>query len=345
MKNKKKTNIFVKLTIALVSVILFFGLILGCAIGYFRLPVNAYYKASEKAFIIPDTNAGYIAQGICFDDANEVFILSGYMKDKSPSPLYVVSKGGKLLKKLTLKMPDGKDYDGHGSGVATFGDYIYLTGSSEKCIFVYSLTELISANNGNKLDCLGKLSLVSESNEDDYITSSFVTVKDNRLITGEFYREDNYSTPNSHKFTTTAGDYNQALAVEYVLDTAFTFGINPEPVKAYSLPDQVQGLAINDNKVYLSISWGLSFSHILEYNESKLAFQKDITLIGKTLPLYALDSQSLTYDYKIPPMSEEITFVDGSLYVNCESASDKYIFGKLTGGKYLYKTDLAKLKK
>ena len=53
-----------------------------------------------------------------------------------------------------------------------------------------------------------------------------------------------------------------------------------------------------------------------------------------------LDSSVLKTDLKIAPMSEEIEIVDGKLYVMCESASNKYIFGKFTGGKWCYATDL-----
>ena len=35
-------------------------------------------------------------------------------------------------------------------------------------------------------------------------------------------------------------------------------------------------------------------------------------------------------------MSEEIVLIDGKLYQANESASNKYVFGKFTGGKYLY---------
>ena len=41
-------------------------------------------------------------------------------------------------------------------------------------------------------------------------------------------------------------------------------------------------------------------------------------------------------------MSEEIVIVDGKLYTMCESATNKYIFGKFTSAKYCYATDIAK---
>ena len=63
-------------------------------------------------------------------------------------------------------------------------------------------------------------------------------------------------------------------------------------------------------------------------------------MLGMELPLYALDSGALLEDGVIAPMSEEIVIVDGKLYTMCESASDKYIFGKFTSAKWCYATDV-----
>lgn len=42
-------------------------------------------------------------------------------------------------------------------------------------------------------------------------------------------------------------------------------------------------------------------------------------------------------------MAEEIVTVDGRMYIMCESASNKYFFGNLIGGKWCYRTDLEKM--
>lgn len=342
-KSKQKTPLkpWLKLTIIFSSIIVGIGVILGGAIGYLRLPVSNYYRASEKAFRIPEIDDGYVPQGMCYDKNNQFFILSGYMKDHSKSPIYVV-KNGELIKKVTLKLPNGSDYSGHGGGIDIWNDYLYVTGGEDCCIYVYSYSDLLFANNLDKLSCLGTFSL--RASDTDYLGNAFVTVQGNRLVTGEFYRDKSYPTLSSHKLTTTAGDYNQALAVEYRLDVSYEFGINPTPIKAYSMPDQVQGMTLYNSKIYLSTSWGVSFSKIYEYSEKDLSFEGEITLLGNSLPLYAMDSASLNKVYKLPPMSEEMVFVDGLLYVNCESASNKYVFGKLTGAKWIYKTDLSKMK-
>ena len=67
-------------------------------------------------------------------------------------------------------------------------------------------------------------------------------------------------------------------------------------------------------------------------------------IIGRELPLYALDSVSLEATYKIAPMSEELFMKDGKLYIMCESACSKYIFGNFIGGRWCYATDLSDMK-
>lgn len=90
----------------------------------------------------------------------------------------------------------------------------------------------------------------------------------------------------------------------------------------------------------MSSSWGTAQSHIYQYDESLLQLQGNILLLGTELPLYALDRAALRRDGVIAPMSEEIAIVDGKLYTMCESASNKYIFGKFTSAKWCYATDV-----
>ena len=55
---------------------------------------------------------------------------------------------------------------------------------------------------------------------------------------------------------------------------------------------------------------------------------------GETVPLYVLTLNNTTDCWILPPMAEEIEYVDGKYYVSNESASDKYVFGKYTGGHW-----------
>ena len=344
MKNKKPLLITL---IALGSLIALLALVLCGAIGYFKLPVASYYAASDKAFVIPDIMSGYVPQGMHYCQEEEVLLLSGYRSDGAASPVYVVEAGeqdhGKLLQKVTLKNEDGTDFVGHGGGIAKYGDFVYIAGD-EAILYVYSFADIMAAENGGSVKCKGSISL--KVSDEDYLIPAFVTVYGDTLVVGEFYREEVYPTPVSHHMTTQAGDVHYALAVRFNLSESAEYGIDPQPNLAYSLPNQVQGMTFSPDgeRVYLSTSWGLSFSHILEYDMTTLQKQGEITVLGKTVPLYAMDSASLIQDHKIAPMSEEMAFVDGKLYVLSESASSKYIFGRLTGGKWCYATDMEKMK-
>lgn len=336
---KRKRPWWVKLILTVLIVVGSFSVVLGGAVMYFRLSVDAYYKASSNAFIIPDCNKGFVAQGLEYDSQSGGFLISGYMNDNSASPVYLVSRETRnVVKKVFLKDDKGEVYNGHSDGVTVYGDYIYLASGS---VYVYSYKDFKNAGSGDYLDCKGVFAPAAD--EENGVRASFITVDGSKLIIGEFYREQNYKTPLSHKFTTTAGDYCQAIAVRYAFDPTAPLGVKEVPDAVFSLPDLAQGMAFSDGKAYVSCSYGVAFSDIKEYSVEKANTGKTFDFMGHTLPLYELDSASLIKNYKIAPMSEEIIMLNGKLYVMCESASDKYIFGKLTGGEWCYATDLTKM--
>lgn len=347
---KKKAwwqKLLIALGIAAIVIVVFFGAV----IGYFRISVSEYYKASEKAFEIPGISDGFVAQGISYDAREDTFFLSGYMNDKSASPVYLVKKSeGKKAKAKTLylKDTDGSDYTGHCGGLTVHGDYIYVAGSGKHCLYVYSYAEALAAEDESGLECKGTF-LIESEDKSDYIGVAFVTVWDNALVAGEFYREQNYPTLDTHKRVTASGETNYAMAVCYPFadgtegENEAAFGLKKQPSAAISMPGLVQGAYFENGKAVISTSYAVAFSHLYEYDLSKSATGGKVTLMGAELPLYSLDNGSLTADYKIAPMSEEIVLVDGKTYVMCESASDKYKFGKFTGAKWCYATDLTKM--
>ncbi len=315
------------------------ALILLGARLYFRIPVSGYYRASQRSFLIPDCGRGFVAQGIAYDEQSGCFLVNGYQKDNVASPIYIIApEARKPDKTIRMAMPDGSDYTGHAGGIAAYGDYVYVADGGEHRLLVFSRQSIYDAAEESSVAAIGTFD--TSVSDADYIGPAFVTVDGDRLVTGEFYRNPNYPTPESHKFTTLAGDYQQALAVEYELDPQAQYGIVPTPAKAYTLPDLAQGMCFDGGKIYVSTSWGTAFSHIYQYDESRLQLQGNIALLDVELPLYSLDSGALLVDGVIAPMSEEIVVVDGNLYTMCESASDKYIFGKFTSAKWCYATEV-----
>lgn len=331
--------------IVLIAVCVLLGLVatvlLG-AIGYFRLSVAAYYRASEKAFLIPGLDENFVPQGMHYDSEKAHFLITGYSSKGETSPIYLVNENSaQCVKKVNLAQEDGSAFSGHAGGIACYGDFVYVAGGRDCCLYVFSYSDILSADDGASVRCKGIFSV--KENDIDYVSVSFVSVCDGRLVLGEFYREENYPTLDSHYISLENGGKNRAIALSYILSPKGEYGILPTPVQAYSLPDQVQGIHMENGRIYLSVSYGVAFSHILEYDESKAKDEGTLAVLGTDVPLRILDESSLLFDYKIAPMSEEVAMVDGKLYVMCESASNKYIFGKLTGAKWCYRTDLDRM--
>lgn len=330
-------------------------LVLGCLLALvflillaarlcFRVPVLDYYGVSERAFAIPGLSDDLVPQGISYDEESGLFLVTGYQKDHTPSPVYLVDRAtGETEGKVLLLMPDGSDFVAHAGGLSVFGDYVFVAGGSDACLYVYSRDAILNAENGDRIPCLGTFDTFF--GDRDGITVAFTSAHDGMLTVGEFYRDPNYLTPDSHKFTTPAGDFQQALAVTYTVsdDPDAVFGLHPVPVEAYALPDLVQGMAFYDGKVWLSTSYAVAFSGIYAYDRSTLQPFGTLPTSEGEIPLYGLDSAALTDSFQLPPMSEEIEFVDGKMYTMCESASNLYLFGKLTGGEWCYATPMEAL--
>ena len=338
---KKGMKILLSILIGLVT---FAALVLLVFRGVMRVPVMSYYSASEKAFVIPGLDESFVPQGFHYDEENGYFLVSGYsaVSDK-PSTVYVLNaENGDIVGKALLHKEDDAAFTGHSGGIARSGDYVYIAGGSGRCLYVFSYSEILAAGNGGAVNRLGKFSL--KYSDEDYQGSSFVTVAGDRLIVGEYRTETDYSYPDSHKVTTSAGDFHGGLAMEFALDPNGPYGISANPTKVFSIRDYVQGIWVEDGKIYLSTSHGLTHSLIYVYDEAKAVDEGTIQIIGRTLPLYSLDSASLEATYQIAPMSEELFMKDGKLYIMCESACSKYIFGKFIGGQWCYRTDLSRMK-
>ena len=72
------------------------------------LQMTAFWQHAETGFVIPGLAEGLIPQGICYDEANEVYLISGYYEDDTPSRICVVGRDGALQKSVGLITPGGK---------------------------------------------------------------------------------------------------------------------------------------------------------------------------------------------------------------------------------------------
>lgn len=351
-KTEKNLTKLVKVLIYIVGtfVILLLLVFLGAQL-YFKIPVLDYYKDSEKAFSIPGLAGDMVPQGLDYIESEGLFLIGGYQKDGSPSRVYRVSKqSGKTEGYVVLGDEEGNPIAPHAGGLASHGEYLFVAGDEDPFVYVFALPEVLSSEDGTVIKSLGKFNTTFP---DGSIRADFMCFTEDRFIVGEFYRDPNYTTPDSHMIETPSGEVNRALALCYPLSDkeGFAFGIYELPAEAYSLPDLVQGIAVHDGKIWISQSYGTAKSTISCYDISdsepvKFAFTKFYSGVAEPnemMAFYVLDSSTKTASFEAPPMAEEIVFVDGKLLIMCESASNKYFFGNLTGGRWCYATDVSDL--
>ena len=317
-------------------------LVLTGARLFFRVPVRSYYRASEKAFVIPGLSETMIPQGLDYLESEGLYLVGGYQKNGTPSRVYMIEKAtGKTRGYVLLGDQDGKGMAIHAGGLAANGDYLYVGGNEDPFVYVFKLSDVLSAGNAQIVKALGTF----DTKYGDYeLRADFMCFSDGKFYVGEYYREPNFRTPDSHRYDCPSGETNRALMFSYEVSDSDTskFGLETVASEVYSLPDKAQGVVIHDNKMWISMSYGTEKSTIACYD----VFGKSAGVFDPkagNAVLFVLYKSTHVGEFKAPPMSEEIVFVDGKMLIMCESASAKYVFGNFTGGRWCYATDVTKL--
>ena len=277
-----------------------------------------YFRNSDSEFIIPGLMDDFVPQGFDYMEETGTYLMCGYMSDDTASRIYIRDKDGKT-NHVRLSYPDGTAYKKHAGGICHNGAYVYLAGDNG--VDVFSLADVLA---GKDCAMLGTI----ETGHD----MAYCSFYNGYLFAGNFYYPEHYETPAHHRIVTPAGDQNTALMTIYRADENAEFGIEPMAVAAISTPGKVQGMCFtSDEELVLSISWSLTDSNLLSYriDTDRLG---SVEVLGGEVPLYYLDSANLTGTTILPPMSEELAWQDGKVLVMCESACNKYIYGKLIRG-------------
>lgn len=303
--------------------------------AFIQVAYQPFYSAAQRAFPIPGTNNGFIVQDLDrLEDGSWLF--SGYTSN-GPSPVYKQDEDGTAAK-LTIARPDGSIYDGHGSGITSNETHVFLT--DDEGFLVFDLDAFQDATDGSTVQAIGRRTME--------FAPAFMNIEDGTLYLGNFYHPGAYETPEHHRFDTPGGNWNPAVMYAYPADAQGTYGYADQATCVYSIPERIQGMCLtSDGQMVLSQSYGLASSHLLVYDfvaQRASAVEADIeegtagtfTADGQEVPLFFLDSLSLDQDITAPPMSEGIEWDAGKVYISCESASDKYLFGKLYGAGYVY---------
>ena len=276
-----------------------------------------YYRNSDAGFAIPGLMDNFVPQGFDWDEATDTYFLCGYMSDNTSSRIYIRFADG-TTRSTSLYHADGSVYDMHAGGICHNGDFIYAAGDDG--IDVFSMEQVIM---GGDAYMLGTIPTGHDM--------AFCSFHEGYLFAGNFYYPEHYETPAHHRIVTPAGDHNTSLITVFRADENAEFGIDPHAAAAISAPDKVQGMCFTENGIVLSISWSLTDSNLLFYSSDDQRVGSVEVLSGE-VPLYYLDSDNLVHTAVLPPMSEELVYRDGKVEVMCESACNKYIYGKLIRG-------------
>lgn len=306
----------------LVIAILLFNLFLN-------IKLFEFYSNSKSVGDVPGLSDGGVQQGLDYVEESEALLTSCYMNSGGASRIYV-SKDGKTTY-TELYRADGKEYDGHVGGICHSGEYLYV--GAEGGVKVFPLSDVI--NGKDKATMLGEVKLIN--------TASWCTVNNGYLYAGTFSSVEGDSYPPEPEYMIKSpkneAEMNCSIISVYKLSEGGEFGVdNSAPEKIISTIGRVQGgVFTDDGNLILSTSWGLTLSGFYFYDMSK-AEENTATYTedGASYPMIFLGTDSLTYKLEGPPMAEELVIIDGNLYIMNESASAKYIFGNLIGGRELY---------
>lgn len=356
--------------VVLISIAVLLAVIL-LAVGGFKLydyvGAAEFYNNSEKVFKTPGVNdSNFVPQGMTYDEESKTFFFTGYMGkpilgelgDDVASRVYVRDAEGNVTFTRLLN-EDGTPYTDHTGGVEYFGDYVYVTGEDSHGLDVFSAADILAGKSETKM-----LGTVKTYNSPAHCHTFDGEDGKRYILAGSYHKDETvYLTPSHEKFTTPAGDENTSVMTVFELDENALFGIKPEPVAIVSARHMIQGVCITpDGQMVVSSSWGLATSNLFFYDLSKMQsvenyrYEGVITYgdlenadapkteeeFGFDVTLYYLDSSCLVDTVVAPPMSEELVCLDGKIIVFCESACNKYMFGKLTTGfkTYGYKYDI-----
>lgn len=299
--------------------------------AYVRSSCRPFYARARKAFAIPGLGSGFVPQDLFYLKSRNLWLMSGYMNDGSPSPLYVVPPVG-TPRRLTVELPTGITYTGHGAAVTAAGSYVFLTVSTG--YVALSASEVASAGPNARVQAVAHIPTP--------LTPAFMIAQYNTLYLGEFYEPFFYATPRSHHVTTLAGERNPALMLAYEGSATEPFGFSRTPSRCFSIPARVQGMCLTDHGAHLvlSCSWGFGDARLKVYDTARLTDDGTIAIDGQRVPLTCLDSRSLVQELRVPPMAEGVDEHNDEVFLANESASTRYLIGRFYGGGTVYRLPL-----
>ena len=298
-----------------------------------RAAIDLYMENSTAVCEIPDINNSFIPQGIDHDPDTDSILITGYMGNLGCSPIYVIDRETGSARKILMLTSEGKQFKGHAGGISILDGIAYVAGSTKGFMYGYSLQGIYENKQSGGLM---PDRIINLQHEDEKIRVSFTASDGLLLYAGEFHKAPLFPTHRSHRV-----EYNGSV------QNAYLFGFTPSadgsavPACVYSIPDNVQGACFDNGYLFLSQTDRFLSSRILTYKLDTLLAGDTKEVLGAEIPIYYLTEDTACKITYIPAMSEEITVVNGSLYILYESASNRYLIGKGKGFGSVLSTPLS----
>ena len=301
---------------ALVAILVLAALVIG-GLNILKYAIyRDYYSIKTDICENPGLSVGFMCQGITASEENEVILVSGYMKDGSASRIYITDTDSNS--RYVELASGGEAYTGHVGGLTSTADTLYI--ASEGKIYPIPLADVLAAEDGSSID-VGEGIEVNNS-------ASFVYTDDCYLYVGEFH--------NGGKYNIVGHENETAEGTHYAICTLYSLSDLNTPLAVYSIRNKVQGICITpEGEVIMSTSYGLTDTVYYVYDLD------EATDSGKDFEpgvrLYYFDK--VVKEVRGPAMGEGLDLYNGKVITLTESATDKYIFGKLFGARKIVGLD------
>ncbi len=292
-----------------------------------------FKNIAKSEYLVPGLSEGLVPQGMdVWEEKNLVFI-SGYFEDVSntsgsPSSMIVAVDlaTGELAGKYCIKNVDGSHHTSHVGGVAVTEKNIFISNSSK--LYRIPLSQIDRLGKSGTLEIVEAIKVPARA--------SFCNYSNGVLWVGDFQDGEAHKTPEWRHMTNNDGKLYKAWSVGYeVRDTESEFsGENWDsatmeyatPDYVLSIEDMVQGFTFVGDQIVLSQSPSTNNnSKIRVYNNVlKNHLDTNVTLNGKSVPVWFLDRGVHKKTYTILSMSEGITYFNDKLWVLFETGTKKY---------------------
>ena len=308
-----------------------------------KISYSKYNDSAEKFCEIPALDTQFVPQGLAYSEYLDKILVCGYMnEDNKASRIYVINpESGVNEKYVTLTEVDGDIYTGHCGGIATFEKNAWVV--SGKYARRLPLDLLKTAENESNVQ------FVDEFNSGT--RASYANVSNGILWVGEYHKNgETYATDESHHMTSPNGEKMCAWTCGYILESGSETGfVYDGKSKEVVTPDYIlatesmcQGfMQLSDGRFVTSISGSLVKSELNTF-ENVLNNEADatVTISGKEIKLWFLDSETKVTSLNALPRSEGIDDYNGKTLVLYESGCKKMFASQLVRTENIWNVTL-----